>query len=338
MSLLNSNQQIPDGYATIRRRAASRCKNNYQSYLKRSNSIPKTKEWDLSSPEHKMMNSNSTFYNNKSSIVKDEEDNDFFNFDSSDESKEKNSYYNYSLPPLKSPNYINRLNTFKNKSNKNQDIHLYIRPRSPQEDVLKKKTKQVTLLQKSESESPIYTNLISCNVPIQPTSRDYKTSLPNYNLYDDPLKRKPPIKSATLQTNRSTTFHLINENNIYAEPILRTISSTKGSSDFSDISSEGSGKTGRKSLSDFPSLEFVSCNQTRYATYSHHKKIEEKNMNSGKSTGSLNESKLDNFDLFNCKVGCQRSVRTIPKIPWYELAIKKENRQSCPPFYEGEVL
>lgn len=38
------------------------------------------------------------------------------------------------------------------------------------------------------------------------------------------------------------------------------------------------------------------------------------------------------LDPLDCKIGCQTTLRSKPQIPWYELAIKKDNRrQSCPP-------
>lgn len=57
----------------------------------------------------------------------------------------------------------------------------------------------------------------------------------------------------------------------------------------------------------------------------HHNQLE-------KSTSSLNDNDLDHWDPLDNKIGCQTTLRSKPRIPWYELAIKKENRQSCPPF------
>lgn len=43
-------------------------------------------------------------------------------------------------------------------------------------------------------------------------------------------------------------------------------------------------------------------------------------------------------DPLDCKIGCQTTLRSKPRIPWYELAIRKpatdRRRQSCPPTYE----
>lgn len=44
------------------------------------------------------------------------------------------------------------------------------------------------------------------------------------------------------------------------------------------------------------------------------------------------QTDFDYLDPLDCKIGCQTTLRSKPQIPWYELAIKKDNRrQSCPP-------
>lgn len=47
------------------------------------------------------------------------------------------------------------------------------------------------------------------------------------------------------------------------------------------------------------------------------------------------DAEVEYLDPLDCKIGCQTTLRSKPRIPWYELAIRKENRrQSCPPEYE----
>lgn len=47
------------------------------------------------------------------------------------------------------------------------------------------------------------------------------------------------------------------------------------------------------------------------------------------------DAEVDYLDPLDCKIGCQTTLRSKPRIPWYELAIRKDNRrQSCPPEYE----
>ena len=60
----------------------------------------------------------------------------------------------------------------------------------------------------------------------------------------------------------------------------------------------------------------------RFATLAHPKE---------KFEGSLSERNLNWDPILSCKIGSQSTLRTKPPVPWYELAIKKEFRQSCPP-------
>lgn len=46
----------------------------------------------------------------------------------------------------------------------------------------------------------------------------------------------------------------------------------------------------------------------------------------------LNRSQSCYVDPLDYKVGCQNTLRSKPLIPWYELAIKNNNRRSCPQF------
>ncbi|XP_063702776.1 protein sickie isoform X1 [Culicoides brevitarsis] len=369
----SSSQRIPDGYATIRRSGLLR-----HPSLKRA-SVPKTRSTsDLSvvTPPPSSSNGLAMHNNNNNTILtqldsistennnikyssraslasssspKKLNDDEIDEFANLNETNDSISGYNYSLPPLKSPQYINRLNTFRSKT---KDINLYTRPRSPTESFTSLPCEP---LYQNVPQSPIYANFNSFRVPLPPPPppRDYQSlaKLKTFHsLYDESVtKRKPPIKSATLQ---SRTFHSSNTSNnisanneiIYAEPMLVPLANSTniGSSEFSDISSDGySSRIGRRSASDIVSLDFGPSNKpsmNRYATFGYQKKNDgEKHLTAGKSTGSLNEAQLDYFDIMSCKIGCQNTVRTKPKVPWYELAIKKDNRQSCPPLYETEA-
>lgn len=51
------------------------------------------------------------------------------------------------------------------------------------------------------------------------------------------------------------------------------------------------------------------------------------------------DAEVDYLDPLDCKIGCQTTLRSKPRIPWYELAIRKDNRrQSCPPEYEVIIV
>lgn len=57
------------------------------------------------------------------------------------------------------------------------------------------------------------------------------------------------------------------------------------------------------------------------------------------SATATSHTDLEYFDPLDCKIGCQTTLRSKPRIPWYELAIKKDiRRQSCPPNNEVNIL
>lgn len=63
-------------------------------------------------------------------------------------------------------------------------------------------------------------------------------------------------------------------------------------------------------------------------------------MSAADANGSSTASDAEYVDPLDCKIGCQTTLRSKPRIPWYELAIRKpttaadRRRQSCPPTYE----
>lgn len=70
-------------------------------------------------------------------------------------------------------------------------------------------------------------------------------------------------------------------------------------------------------------------NRRRFATLAHPK--EKLQAVSTKSTSSLNENHVFWDPILDSKIGSQSTLRTKPIVPWWELACKKEHRQSCPP-------
>jgi len=78
----------------------------------------------------------------------------------------------------------------------------------------------------------------------------------------------------------------------------------------------------------------------RYATLGGHQFKDRFNNNTTTSLYNLNKSTVslsddnwyEHYDPLDYKVGCQTMLRSKPVIPWYELAIKRDHRQSCPPF------
>jgi hypothetical protein len=70
----------------------------------------------------------------------------------------------------------------------------------------------------------------------------------------------------------------------------------------------------------------------RWATIGHPKPPKLAHYMSTKSTSSLRDNYCDkhNWDVLDLKIGCQTVLRSKPRVPWWELAIKKDNRQSLP--------
>lgn len=68
----------------------------------------------------------------------------------------------------------------------------------------------------------------------------------------------------------------------------------------------------------------------RFATLAHPKEKSLHGANT-KSTSSLNESHVYWDPVLDSKIGSQTTLRHKPAIPWWEIACKKEYRQSCPP-------
>lgn len=68
----------------------------------------------------------------------------------------------------------------------------------------------------------------------------------------------------------------------------------------------------------------------RFATLAHPKEKLLHGANT-KSTSSLNESHVYWDPVLDSKIGSQTTLRAKPAIPWWEIACKKEYRQSCPP-------
>lgn len=82
----------------------------------------------------------------------------------------------------------------------------------------------------------------------------------------------------------------------------------------------------------------LSALERRYATLAHPKdrlntRQQQRHHQLSGNAHSVSQTDIDYLDPLDFKVGCQTTLRSKPQIPWYELAIKKDNRrQSCPPF------
>lgn len=261
--------------------------------------------------------------------------------------------YDMMLPPLKSPQYINQLNVMRSKTpTDSTKVPLYARPESP-------KYVKVTY---NRSASPSADSLDNCSS----TSSNYSTHTalrtPNIsnvsnnsnNSNDDEkliqISRKPPIKvNKSLQYRKS--FSHLSRNMSYStyngskEIFLEQADESdygfipNGNNRSSYASNTNSSSecinydkppanlafttTLPQSLAN-PSISTSQLYTGRYNTIGHQPKI-----NGMKSTPALYNA--NDWNSLDCKIGCQTTLRSKPRIPWYELAIKKDHRQSCPP-------
>lgn len=409
MSLINTHNPIPDGYATIRRGFPRRSKSQREQLRTRSFKSLVIKTNDMQESLNHDSDTKKCSDNTFTQLNSIKDNNNIFNGVSSSSSSSKTCQtlkpiqrhgrsiseeqlngnltdslecleeaipYDYILPPLKSPQYINELNSIRSKTADNisisshQQISLYARPESPIYGINRIGQNYDSFRISSDHiepvpPSPTYVNLQSFRKPIVPISeyvpKKYKnhTKEKNYEEIDKSVFKKPPIKSATLQHQRSYNPPK-RSSSIYSEPTIQRqhsdginrthhVNNNLSSSDISDISSEGYTRFtfNKNGSADFTSLDYTIGhmplnnvhNYRHYATLGYSKDTKYNQGKSfGKSTGSLNEAQLDYFDALDCKVGCQTTLRSKPRIPWYELAIKKDHRQSCPPFQEEKVI
>ena len=249
--------------------------------------------------------------------------------------------YDFMLPPLKSPQYINELNLIKSKhdSSRIEQTPLYARPDSPRYGKIRDSYRSTTpeSLDNGSSNSSTYSH---------PTQRPKTHSLSSYTIQDtEIIATKPPIYANNTNNisngklNYRKSFNHTSSRIIYEDPKIVRNGNTSSDADSFD------GSTYMKIHNDMCSEMFNhhqanenGFNLKRYATMGHQPRdlhrITKSSINlpyDTRSTTSLNDNDLDKMNPLDYKVGCQTILRSKPLIPWYELAIKKENRQSCPP-------
>lgn len=101
-------------------------------------------------------------------------------------------------------------------------------------------------------------------------------------------------------------------------------------------------------LSEITLATRINGNRRPYATLAHPKDAQKRLLKcqshfedqrkyaSNELTTTQND--FEYLDPLDCKIGCQTTLRSKPQIPWYELAIKKDNRrQSCPPMQVNKI-
>lgn len=251
--------------------------------------------------------------------------------------------YDLLMSPLKSPQYINQLNAMRcNKPMTNgeaavrhqQQFPLYSRPDSP------KYGKSLY----NRSTSPSADSMDNCSSNSSTYSSAYRQTallsqddenLILINVGNDLNCRKPPMKGSNLSYRKSFSHvnrtHQQNEVQTMNRKLNGSfMSHAKASQEFVNYEKPSiSQLTMTKSLA-VPSHSTSNLyTRRRFATLAHPK--EKLQAVSTKSTSSLNENQVYWDPILDSKIGSQSTLRTKPIVPWWELACKKEHRQSCPP-------
>jgi hypothetical protein len=315
---------LPEGYATIRR-----SKGRGEAKL-RSSSASSIEMIEMS-PRRKSTRFDSEVLYAKRSVVFDESSEDgvevesdtkrttFETFkprnsiesgdDGSDKDLGQSSECFQSLPydiimsPLKSPQYINQLNAMRVKTPGESKFPLYARPDSPKYGkILYARSTSPDSMDNSSSNSSTYSS--HTNSVFQHASMTQSLHLPSTQ-------------------SESENVILINVN----PTTPKKLNYRKSFSQFGDPTGHATidaASTMSKSMYS-PSTSSTSHLHTRqrFATLAH-PRLDNKS--------SLSERNLMPWNpILSCKIGSQTTLRTKPPVPWYELAIKKEFRQSCPP-------
>ena len=221
--------------------------------------------------------------------------------------------YDIIMSPLKSPQYINQLNAMRSKTDGNsRQFSLYSRPESPKYGKLlftRSTSPSGDSMDNSSSNSSTYSS--HHHAAFQQASMTQSLHLPTTHQDENVIlinvgRQQPPSKSTSLNYRKSFS-HV---NGRWQNDSLDRID--RAPSDTSTMMT--------KSLYD-PSTS-AHLHTRRFATLAHPKE---------KFEGSLSERNLIWDPILSCKIGSQSTLRTKPPVPWYELAIKKEFRQSCPP-------
>lgn len=241
--------------------------------------------------------------------------------------------YDIIMSPLKSPQYINQLNAMRSKTSvdgSSRQFPLYSRPDSPKygKILYNRSTSPSDSMENSSSNSSTYSTHLHSN-SFQQASMTQSLHIPSIHRSDDEnvilinvqpnSRQKPPLKATNLNYRKS--FSHVNRNGKWF------IESANDSLEQINRAPLDASSTMTKSLYN-PSTASSHLHSRRFATLAHPKEkliLEYENKSSS-------ERSLIHWDpILSCKIGSQTTLRTKPPVPWYELAIKKEFRQSCPP-------
>lgn len=273
--------------------------------------------------------------------------------------------YDFLMSPLKSPQYINQLNAMRNKTTtvsaaaSKQQFPLYSRPESP--------LKFTKIMHNNRSNSPSADSIDNCSSNSSSTySPAYRngqqittllTSDENLMLIDNGFRRPLPKKTTNLSYRKSFSHvqnraHYMNgENNNSSNYNYRKHNGNLMNNEANSQECINSGNYEKPSISTLTTmttkpLSVVPSVSTsnlytrhRFATLAHPKEKLRAAAFNTKSTHSLNESHVHFWDpVLDSKIGSQTTLRAKPAIPWWEIACKKEYRQSCPPLKVNIII
>lgn len=249
--------------------------------------------------------------------------------------------YDLLMSPLKSPQYINQLNAMRcNKpvmtnddaAAQRQQFPLYARPDSPKfGKTLYNRSTSPSADSYHSSNSSTYSSAYRQTSLLSQDDENLIT----INVGNDVNSRKPPMKATNLSYRKSFS-HVARAQHQNGDVLNRknngsfTARTKTDSQEFINYEKPSiSTLTMTKPLA-VPSVSTSNLyTRRRFATLAHPK--EKLQAVSTKSTSSLNENHVFWDPILDSKIGSQSTLRTKPILPWWELACKKEHRQSCPP-------
>lgn len=230
--------------------------------------------------------------------------------------------YDIIMSPLKSPQYINQLNAMRSKTSVDsgsRQFPLYSRPESPKYGKIlynRSTSPSADSMDNSSSNSSTYSAFqhasMTQSLHLPSTQQPYDENVILINVPSRGQQRPPPL-------NYRNSFSHVNAKAKWFNGIPIDVL------DEINRAPIDSSMTMTKSLHN-PSTSHL--RSRRFATLAHPKSAIE----NGNKLTTMSERDLIQWDpILSCKIGSQTTLRTKPPVPWYELAIKKEFRQSCPP-------
>lgn len=337
-------QTLPEGYATIRRSKA-------RVEKLRTSSTPSVEMIEMNSCRKSELYGNAGEVFNEVDEAAIDFENEFSNSlkrttfetfkprnsiesgdDGSDKDLEQSSECFQSLPydiimsPLRSPQYINQLNAMRSKTSADgsRQFPLYDRPDSPKYGKLlyNRSTSPSDSMDNSSSNSSTYSS--NHHAAFQQASMTQSLHLPS-------SRQSHHDENVILINIQSSVRHTSPQkaNINYRKSFSHVNGHAKwfnGTDDLDQISRAPEPSATMTKSFHSPSTHASHLLARRFATIAHPKeKFDHDNK-------TLSERSLVPWNpILSCKIGSQTTLRTKPPVPWYELAIKKEFRQSCPP-------